>query len=751
MPIASFSLQSTQVIRSWFRYALLALLVLLAAFGVFVYWAGYRVLPQVDGEVAAPLKQAGTVTRDARGIPTITAASLEDALFLQGYATAQDRLFQMDAMRRKAAGELSEVLGPVTQELDVESRRLRLARAAEVHAKTMPPADRMALSAYARGVNHFIRTHRDRLPMEFTLLNYDPKPWTPTDTVLVGLEMYRTLTTTWKHELQKQSLLEGGNPEKVNFLYPPRAGGEIQPGSNAWALSGARTASGKPILANDPHLTWSLPSTWHAVRIQSPDLHVAGTALPGVPGVIIGHNDNIAWGVTNLGYDVQDLYQEHIDTQTLRYEFQGQQLPLQVEREVLKIKGQRPETLDLPVTRHGPVLQLQANLGLSLRWMALEFGAFQFPFLDINRARNWEQFRNALRRFPGPGQNFVYADREGNIGYQAAGLLPIRKNHTGDIPVPGWNGENEWQGVIPFDELPTAFNPPGGVIVTANQNPFPPDYKYLVHGDFSPPYRANQIRALLDAKPQFSAEEMVNIQKDVYSAFSHFLAKQVVAAFDKRKPTNNSLPDAVEILRNWNGQMERGQSAPLIVTFVYQNFKRAVVNLASPRKDEAYQDQMSQAVLERLLRERPKGWFEDWDKQLIQALDSALEEIRTRQGSLPSGWDYGRYNEITITSPVLGRLPLAGEYMSFANIGPIEMSGSSSTVKQTGRNIGPSMRFTADLSDWDRSRLDLTIGESGHLLSPNYKDQWMQYWSGISTPFAFDKPEATHTLRVRPE
>jgi penicillin amidase len=407
MPIRCFSLQSTQVIRSWFRYALLALAVLVIGLFVFVYWAGYRVLPQVDGEVAAPLKQPGSITRDPLGVPTITASSTEDALFLQGYATAQDRLFQMDALRRKAAGELSEVLGPATQELDLDSRRLRLARAAEVHAKTMPPADRAALSAYARGINHYIRTHRNQLPMEFTLLNYDPKPWTPSDTVLVGLEMYRNLTTTWKHEIQKQTLLETGNPEKVNFLYPPRAGGEIQPGSNAWAISGGHTASGKPILSNDPHLLWSLPSTWYSVRIQAPDLRVAGVSLPGIPGVIIGHNDDIAWGVTNLGYDVQDLYQEHIDTQTLRYEFQGQQLPLQIERELLKIRGQRPETLDLLVTRHGPVLQLQSpqqrpaagpSLGLSLRWIALDLGAFQFPFLEINRAKNWERDRILFTR-----------------------------------------------------------------------------------------------------------------------------------------------------------------------------------------------------------------------------------------------------------------------------------------------------------------------------------------------------------------
>lgn len=740
------------MIRITVRYGLLALLVCLLAVSGFSYWTGYRVLPEVDGEITAEIHAPGAISRDDRGVPTITAASIEDALYLQGYATAQDRLFQMDALRRKAAGELSEVAGAATYELDVESRRLRMRRAAEVHARVMPPQDRAYIAAYARGVNHFIRTHRDKLPMEFTLMGYAPRPWTVTDTVLCGMEMHRSLTSMWKHEIQKQSLLQTGNPEKVNFLYPPRAGGEIAPGSNAWAISGRHTASGKPLLSNDPHLMWTLPSTWHAIRIQAADLHVAGVALPGVPSIIIGHNDNIAWGVTNLGFDVQDLYEEHIDQRTMRYEFQGQQLPLLVDREVIVVKGEKPQTLDIGVTRHGPLIQFSGNTALALRWMATEIGTFQFPFIDLGRAKNWEQFRAALKRFPGPGQNFVYADREGNIGYQATGLLPIRKpGHLGDVPAPGWTGEFEWTGVVPFEELPTAFNPQDGYVVTANQNPFPPQgSKFPVHGDFSPPYRANQIRALLLTKAgKWTPEDMVTIQKDVYSAFSHFLAQQVVAAFDKRKPTNGALPEAVALLRSWNGQMEKGQSAPLIVTFVYQRLKRAVVESAAPKKGDVYQDQMGQAVIERLLRERPKGWFEDWDKTLIQALDDAIEEIRTRQGSNPAAWDYGKYNEVTIPNPVLGRIPVIGELLGLVNVGPIEMSGSSTTVKQTGKNIGPSMRFTANLADWEQSRLDLTIGESGHVFSRNYKDQWESYWSGRSTPFGFSVP-AKSTLRVRP-
>lgn len=728
----------------------IALLLLLLA-GI-VWWAGYRVLPTVDGSIQAEIGQPGSIARDERGIPTIQAASIEDALFLQGYATAQDRMFQMDSIRRKAAGELSEVVGAGAMELDADSRRLRMRRIAEMHARSMPAGDRQLLAAYARGVNHFLRTHRGKAAMEFGLLGYDPKPWTVTDSVLAGLEMYRSLTTTWKHDLQKQTMLAGGLKDKVEQLFPLRTGRELQPGSNAWAVAGTHTATGKALLSNDPHLGWTMPSTWHAVRIQAGDLQVAGVALPGVPGIIVGHNRNIAWGVTNLGFDVQDLYQEKVDLQGLRYEYQGQVFPLLVDRDVIQIRGERPRNFDVALTRHGPLIELQGNQAMALRWMAAEAGSFQFPFLELNLATNWEQFRTALRRFPGPGQNFVYADKDGNIGYQTTGLLPIRKGALGDTPVAGWTGENEWTGVIPFDELPSIYNPPSGYIVTANQNPFPADYKYPVHGDFAATYRAEQIRGLLASRPRIAAGDMAAVQTDVYSAFSRFLASQLVKAYaaSGKAAEFPDLAGAVEQLKSWDGQMERGKAAPMIAVLAFQRVRAAIGEKAAVGRGSIYADQYAPVVIENLLRSRPKGWFDDWDRMLLQQLTLAIDEGRTLQGSMPDGWDYGEYNAVSIPNPVVSRVPGIGEWLGYFNVGPVAMAGSSTTVKQTTKNIGPSMRFTADLADWEQSRLNLTIGESGHLLSPNYKDQWESYWSGGSTNFAFEKPEQRHLLRVTP-
>jgi penicillin G amidase len=712
-----------------------------------VYWVVYRVLPKTSGRIRAAVSAEASVTRDKNGVPLIKAATIEDAIFLQGYVTAQDRLWQMDAIRRLAAGELSEVIGSATVESDRESRRLRMRRIAEMHEKALPLEDRRYFAAYARGINEFIGTHRNALPLEFTILSYDPKPWTIVDCILVGLQMYRDLTTTWKDEIAKATMLSTGDAKLVNELWPVRTGQEFSPGSNAWALSGSLTASGKPILANDPHLEFGIPSTWYMLHLQAPGLNVAGVSLPGTPGVIIGHNDRIAWGVTNLHFDVQDLYIEQLNLKTGQYAFKGHLEQARPERELIYVKGQKPVEFANWVTRHGPVLTAIGGRPLTIRWMAAEPGSFQFPFVQINTARNWAEFQAGLSRFPGPGQNFVYADVDGNIGYCASGKLPVRRNYNGDIPTDGSKGDTEWEGVIPFEELPNAFNPSSGMILTANQNPFPIDYKYPVNGNFAPPYRARQIRNLISARKGWKAEDMLTIQKDVYSAFSSFLAQQVVAAYDRRGMKNASLTEAVGALRSWNGQMEKGLAAPVIISLVYQQLRNALADRAAPNQAATYSSTMSGPVLERLLRERPKTWFEDYDQLLLRTFSEAVEEGRRRINRNPATWDYGIYIELNVRQPVTSRIPLVGPYF---NIGPVPMSGSSTTVKQTTQRLGPSMRFVADLGNWDQSLNNITIGQSGQFLSWHYKDQWDEYYVGKSLPMRWTGIEGK-TLKVEPE
>ena len=472
--------------------------VLVALIALIVYWYAIRPLPKTSGEMTAPISGVATIERDALGVPHITASSWQDAIFLQGYATAQDRLWQMDGLRRFGAGELAEVFGASALGADEQSRRMRMRAIAEADVQRLRPQERAVLVPYAKGVNYFIDTHRGDYQLEFSLPGhaYDPRPWTLTDSVLVGLVMFRDLTDSSHLELTKGAVLaQGVDAAKLHFLFPAMQGAYVSPGSNAWAVSGVHTADGKPMAANDPHLAYGIPGTWHLVQLKAPGLDVSGAALPGVPAVITGHNAQIAWGVTNLQTGVMDLYVEQLDLRTGRYLYDGKTQQAQLDAETIGVKGGAPVKLAVWVTRHGPVTDYDSGKAFSMRWSAGE--GFGIPFIDVDRAQNWQEFRQALKTFWGPAQNFIYADKAGNIGYQAAGAVPIRRGFSADTPLDGTSSKFEWDGYIPFDELPSVYNPSSGIVATANQSTFPPGYPYQVDGSFADRYRIEQIRARL--------------------------------------------------------------------------------------------------------------------------------------------------------------------------------------------------------------------------------------------------------------
>lgn len=715
------------------------------------YWYAWRPLPETNGTIEAPLSAKAVIRRDAIGVPHILAATLEDALFLQGYVTAQDRMFQMDALRRMAAGELAEIAGPSALETDRQARRMRIRRIAETYLAALPPAERAHLAAYARGVNFYLQQHRGRLPLEFSLLGYQPQHWGLLDSLLILVQMMETMDRSWPAELRKESFARGADPAKLALLLPPCPSGEPSGGSNAWALAGSRTANGRPLLAGDMHLEFSLPSLWYMVHLRGPELNVAGFALPGVPGVVAGHNGRIAWSMTSLGFDVQDLYVEKLDPVSGRYLYQGRLEQATPEREIIRVKGQVPETVVLWVTRHGPVVFAEGGRYLALRWAAAEVADYRFSLIELNQAQDWAQFRAALAKHSGPGLTFVYADVQGNIGEQAAGRFPIRRNWDGSVPVDGASGQTEWDGFIPFEDLPSQLNPSTGVVISANECPFPPGYAYPVSGSFCSPHRRRQIEARLSARSDWQADQMVSVQTDVYSAPAHFVARQAVAAFDRNPGPNQDLRSAVDLLRGWDGQMRTGQAAPVIATLLFRHLRTGLGNAASPGNGLHYRTLAAPAVLEHLLRTRPPGWFENYDEFLLGSLRSALREGRRMQGDNLSRWDYGRLNSLTLANPVVGRLPLVGRYF---NLGPVGMNGSPDTVNQVGgleRTIGPSMRMAVDLGDFDNSRMNLPVGQSGQVLSRHYKDQWEAYLAGRSFPAAFTKIEAVETLTVLPE
>lgn len=734
--------------------------IFLAVTGVAVlagaWWFFWRPLPQTSGEVTAPVSGRVEIFRDALGTPHIRGGSQEDVLFAQGYVTASERLWQMDALRRRAAGDLSEIIGPATLAVDEDARKLRMRRIAETLYGSLTAHDRGDITAYARGVNYFIDTHHSNLPFEFAALDYSPRPWSVIDTLLIALYMYRDLTTSWPDHLQRSELMAHGDPAKIAYLFPVRAGDEIQPGSNAWVVSGAHTAHGHPQLSNDMHLEYSIPGIWFMVGLEAPGLKVAGVALPGAPGVIVGHNNRIAWGVTNLHFNVQDLYREKLDDRTGQYEFQGHREQARLERDLIPVKNQKPVEFRQWVTRHGPVMINENGEHMALRWTAAEPINFTMAFVDIDRARNWTEFTAAVSGFPGPGQNFVYADVDGNIGYHASGKLPIRRGFTGDLPLDGAAGNTEWDGYIPFDQLPSSYNPPSGIIATANQNPFPANYPYTVSGEFASAYRSRQIFDRLRAKAKLTPQDTLAIQKDVYSGFEDDLAKMLVKAWDGHPTGNDDLKPAIDSLRAFNGQMDRGSAAALIVVLTDRYVRTAIADSASTGAGTAYINgprsggpfQMSYPAAHRLLHERPRGWFADYDAMLLGCLREAVREGQRMQGRTIAKWRYGNFLTLEIDHPILKQLPGAG---GFFNIGPIPMSGGATTVKQTTRRLGPSERFNAVVGDWDQSLLNVPVGESGHVFSKHYKDEWDAYYNGRSFPMQFDHVDVKSTLTLVPK
>lgn len=750
-----------------------------AALAIFaIYWYAVRPLPKTSGEIRAPIHAPAKIERDARGVPHIEAASWQDAVFLQGYVTAQDRLWQMDTLRRLGAGRLAEVFGSVALNADEHSRRMRMEQIAEAGESHLRPEDLALFAAYARGVNAFIDAHRDDYSLEFSLPGhaYDPRPWRISDSLVIALDMYRDLTDTSRIAFDKGRFFENTNdPGKAHLLFPAIEGGYVSPGSNAWAVSGAHSTDGKPILANDPHLAYSIPGIWYLVQLKAPGLDVSGATVPGVPSVIIGHNAQIAWGATNLEADTMDLYTEQIDQRTGRYLFDGKQWQAALDRQMIGVRGAKPVEIDTWITRHGPILAHENGKSFSMRWTAAE--GFGFPFFDIDRARNWQQFRAALANFWGPCQNFVYADRAGNIGYQAAGKIPIRRGFATGVPLDGSSGKFEWDGYISYSQLPSYYNPKSGIIATSNQDPFPPGYPFAVDGTYADTYRVNQVRALLAAKKKLTIRDMLVAQKDVYSAFDFYLAQQALGAVAKCGSRDPLVKEALPVLRRWNGQMDKGEAAPMVTQLLYNQMadwltesllkpKAAMRVLTEewPFAGDAQTGTRSAksvvsfvpdlmprpAVVQKLLESRPAGWVprDEWDRWIVGRLAAALEDGRKAQGSPVSRWKWGRLLQWKLVQPVGNSIPLAAQ---FFNIGPAPMSGSSTTVKQTTATLGPSERMVADTGNWDKSVQNLLAGESGFVASGHYKDQWRSYYNGTSFPMEFNRIDAKEVLNVLPE
>ena len=812
--------------RFLLRLLLWALAILGVAFAAAIWWFVYRPLPQLSGQTyVSGLQQQVLVERDNWGIPHIRASSLEDTAEAQGYVMAQDRLWQMDLLRRVARGQLSEILGPATVKIDKDFRCLNFSRAADRDFAQMEPEARKLLEAYARGVNEFIVQHKRRLPMEFTLLNYKPQPWQPTDSLVITGYMYRTLADTRAEELHRAIVTAKAGPDLAKDLFSQDAAmdhfvvgdpdadkatraqnsdeddddDEMDPedvlkaqsspspkgalelpdltsllaaetsawlqetrrdlrrslGSNNWVVSGSHTATGKPLLANDTHLELTLPPIWYEEHLTAPGLNVKGFTLPGAPLVIIGHNDRIVWGFTNNGADVLDLYEEVFNPDNPdEYRVKGKWKKADVYDELIHVKGAADEHLRLVVTRHGPVVEHEGDKFYAMRWTALEPGGLSHSYNWLSRAQNWNDFLAAMKDVYGPAQNTVYADVDGNIGYVMAARVPLRKKGHGEQPVPGDTDDYEWTGYIPFEQLPRSFNPPSGLIVTANARVVGPDYKPYLTDHWEEPYRTARIFDLLHDKHDLRPEDMLRVQTDIYTYPHVFVAEQLVAAAKTFPPQDARAAKLIAQAKDWNGNADANSN---VVSFLDQTRHETLqlVLEAHLEDDAQFYDWRSMAFLQRILIERPTRWlpaeFKTYDQLLTTAADRAVHKLEQRSGSgNPEDWAWKRFDSLQMLHPI-GRTGFLRKLLSITDQ---PQSGTRWSPRAATEHHGPAMRFVANLADWDQSILLIPGGQSGQPGSEHYTDQFHYWFEGkpIYAPFTegAENKVKKHTLTLKP-
>jgi penicillin amidase len=816
-------------LRAVLRLLLWIFAILLVAFAATIWRFVYRPLPQLEGTVVLPgLQNNVSVERDNWGVPHIRASSVEDLTEALGYVMAQDRLWQMDLLRRVSRGQLSEILGPLTLEIDKEFRTLNFSRAAQRDVEQMDPDSRRILEAYARGVNRFIEQHPSRLPMEFTLLKYEPQPWQASDTLVISGYMYRTLTDTRSEELDRAIVTAKVGPELAHDLYnqessmdhfvvgdpnaeknphdPSRAEGSDDDedemdsddilkasrglhaspsardnpdlssmlasqiaawldesardirrslGSNNWVVSGAHTATGKPLLANDTHLDLTIPPIWYEIHLTAPGWNVKGFTLPGAPSVIIGHNDHIAWGFTNNMADVLDLYIETFNPANQdEYRVNGKWKKADVYDEVIHVRGAPDEHMKLVVTRHGPVVERQGGKVYAMRWTALEPGGLSNSYNWLGKAQNWKQFREIMSHIWGPAQNAVYADVNGNIGYMMAARVPIRKKGHGEVPVPGDTDEYEWTGYIPFDQLPQSLNPPGGFIVTANGRVVGPDYKPYLTDYWEEPYRTARIYDLLHDKRDLRPEDMLRVQTDTYSYPHVFVAEQLVAAAKVAPPKDPRAKKLVAEAKDWNGIADANSS---VVSFLNATQNQALEIILEPHlgEDTGLYKARKWFFLQRTLTERPTRWlpsdYKTYDELLAAAADRAVQQLELQTKSAnPEDWPWKRFNYLDMLHP-LGRQGFLKKVLSISDQ---PQSGTRWGPRAASRHDGPAMRIVDNLADWDQSIILIPAGQSGQPGSEHYTDQFSYWFEGkpIYGPFS-DAAEAKvrkHTLTLKP-
>jgi len=785
---------------------ILTTLLLVGSCSAYVYTG--MSLPQTTGELRVEgLEQEVKVFRDERGVPHIEAESENDLFMAQGYITAQDRLFQMEMIRRTASGRMAEVM---TQGdslyTDKFFRTLQLRRMAEQSLDLLSPATKANLESYSAGVNAYMKEVNGlfgKMPVEFTILGFQPiDEWTPVDTLLVGKYLAYMLGDNYRSESYRQHLVNQVGEEMAKELFPtyPKDGiitvkknnittasnpqtvynlseigqfefnpvmeapNQISPsdnfiGSNGWVVSGKLTKSGKPILANDPHLFVQTPSVWyqtHLVLNGKQKRNLIGVTLPGVPGIILGHNDKIAWGVTNVQADAQDLFVEKLNPKNLKqFEYKGEWKDAEVIKETILVKGQEEVEFEILNTLHGPIItefvgegENRSKRNLALQWTAIQPSKDIEAILELNKATDYDQFEKALSKFHAPALNFIFAGDDGTIAYKMAGLIPIRNQGDGVIPTAGWTGETDWKGYIPFEQLPETVNPEEGYIVTANNKVMDDSYPYLITKSFAAPYRAQRIADVIESKKgSLTPDDMIGLQTDTLNLQAKQLLPILLPMLEKGT-LNETEKKAMELLQAWDFQDLANQAAPLVYHFWMDGlnqlvFKEKMTTFIYSRMADKGN------VIPEIILEASAGHENTWlkeagglEKASMTAYSKAVQKAVQDQGEDPDKWTWGSYHRLGPTHMVFGFIP--GLSLLF-NPDKYPVGGSEVTVGMNAYLEGSGevtysapWRQVVDFGNLARNSKDvLATGQSGHFRSSWYDDQLESQAQGEMFPQLF--------------
>jgi penicillin amidase len=753
------------------------------------------------------------IYRDKFGIPHIYGTNHHDLFFAQGFVHAQDRFWQMDFWRHLGAGRLAEFVGPPMLETDKFLRTLGWERISKQELELLGEEETAILESYSEGVNYYLSQNTGiELSLEYLFLpitnrGYEPPPWKPLNSLTWAKAMAWDLRGNLDAEITRAKLLLDLSPDQLAELYPDypaghpyivpgidnqdeqgnldnipynglhlisaleevlikleyssaaidelSGGGFESIGSNSWAISGQMTDSGKPYLANDTHLGAQMPSIWYEIglhcleRSETCQLDVTGYSFAGVPGVVFGHNDRIAWGVTNLGPDVMDLYIEklHRDDPNLYLTPDGWE-EFEVITEIINVAGRDPVEHQVLITRHGPLIGSDYGLedfdeiagievpeyyGLSLQWTALEPSCVFCAVWDFNLAKNWEEFQEAAKQFSVPAQNLLYADVDGNIAYQMPGKIPIRdKSHDGTLPVPGWKLEYDWQGYIPFDELPHSLNPPEGYIVTANNAVVNIDYPYLITKDWSYGFRAQRIKDLINTAPDpINLAYIKRMQGDNYEPLAEYLVPLLLDL----QISDPELIAALQLLGNWDYQADMDSGAAALFMLTWQNLLDQVFQDDVPEDYQVGVESRAKEIIRLLIDAPYSSWWDDRDTQEIENRDDILQaafeesykQLTKDQGKDPASWNWGNLHTITFQNQVMNSFPFIRKVF---NRGPFAAAGGNEIINATGWDPSdpfvidwlPSQRMIVDLNDISNSISIHTTGQSGHAYHPHYID-----------------------------